>query len=471
MKQVSAVKSSDREVKYLSLEVPRKILLAFLFLLLFLIPALSYAGDGLRKANSPDYWIGKLKNPDKLVLTPEEIAIFNRITIENIDQMAELSSMPEVISGERVFEWLWDILGYPAALYDSAGQKVQEGFFNDLAWNMYLDGIAKEIEVRFGVIVERADVRGLPTEESLRTGSGRGFDTLQYSSIYPPEKVALLHTSRDGRWGFFQTRDLRGWIRMDKVAFGERDDVLDEPGDFLVVTGSKVKVYGDYGLKEEAGEVAMSGVLALAGARKGRSPWAVKFPVRGEDGALVWTEAYISPRAGVHRGYLPYTRRNIIRQAFKMLGEEYGWGGREGLRDCSLFIQDLFATVGLRLPRNSRQQGSIGDVRAHLDEYGTREDIAMALREADPGVTLLTLNGHVMLHIGISKGKPFVIHQIFAYADRGGVKRIGRVAVTGLELGGRSPLGPMKKRLRSVNRVTIPAHYGARAGIDKEEVI
>ncbi len=27
------------------------------------------------------------------------------------------------------------------------------------------------------------------------------------------------------------------------------------------------------------------------------------------------------------KGYLPYTKENIIKQGFKFKGEEYGWGG------------------------------------------------------------------------------------------------------------------------------------------------
>lgn len=461
--------AAGTEVKYLNLDIPRKIAFVILFLLLFLLPALSYAGPSGKA--SPSYWIKRLQKPDEVVLSAGQIKLFNDLTTDGVDGMADFDSMPDIISGNRIFEWMWlDLLVDPLGKYDSRGRALPEGFFEELAWNMDFEDIPDEVEVRFGVITERADVRGLPTDAALLPKPGRdGFDMIQYSSLYPAERVALLHVSRDGEWGFFQTGTFRGWIRMEKVAFGEREDVLEEDGGpFVVVTGSKVKVYGDRAMKTIAGEAAMGRVLYLTAKKTGKSPWVVRFPVRDGNGRLGWKEAYIHHMSDVHEGYLPYTRRNIIKQAFKMLGEEYGWGGRDGLRDCSLFIQDVFATVGLKLPRNSRYQGLSGDVMAHRDDYGTMEEVALALKHADPATTLLTLRGHVMLHIGDVKGKPFVIHQIFGYADRKGMKRIGKVAVTGLDLGSRSSTGPMKDRLRGITRVTVPARYGSPETVDTD---
>lgn len=448
--------------KYLNLDIPRKIALGLLFLLLFLIPALSYAAPAV---NSPGFWIKKLKNPDEVVLTKGEIDALNSIILDEVDQMAELSEMPDFVSGDRVFEWLWTgFVLEPRAWYDDRGLRLTDAFMEEVALDMNIDGIPEEAAVRFGVVVARADIRALPTDTTMHTGPSRGFDSIQYTSAYPAEPVALLHVSRDGQWGFFQTRTLRGWMRTDRVAFGEREEIFEEAGRFLVVTGNRVPVYKDPSLKEPFSEVKMGAVLRLErGVLKG-SPWTVSFPMKGEDGSLAWKEAYLAPKADVHVGYLPYTRRNIIRQAFKMLGEEYGWGGREGLRDCSLFIKDIFSTVGLRLPRNSRQQGSMGDVKAYAEGSSV---MSRALKAADPGVTLLTLSGHVMLHIGEIKGRPYVIHQIFGYNDGRRMKLVNRAAVTGLELGKKSRQGSFRKRLRSITDMRLPVQSRAQSETGK----
>ncbi|MBI2400763.1 MAG: SH3 domain-containing protein [Deltaproteobacteria bacterium] len=329
--------AGTNEVKYLNLDIPRKIVIALLFALLFLIPVLSYAATPI---NNPEFWIKKLKNPDESVLSAEEIQVLNSIILDNIDHMTDIESMPDYVTGDRVFEWLWTgFLLNPGVRYDASGRKLSEEFLDDVAYNMGLDSIAEEAQIKFGVVVARGDIRALPTDTAmLATRSRGGFDTIQYTSAHPSEPVALLHTSRDGEWGFFQTSTLRGWMRMDRVAFGDREDIISRDEDFLVVTGSRVKVYRDAKLKEPLEQVKMGALLRYDGSRKGKEPWRVLFPEKGPAGELVWTEAYLSPKADVHEGYLAYTRRNIINQAFKMLGEEYGWGGKEGRRDCGLIF-------------------------------------------------------------------------------------------------------------------------------------
>lgn len=451
----------DSQEKFIDREIVKKVLIYLFFLFLLIAPALSYASSGV---NTPSYWIKKLKSPDEIVLARDEIGALNRMTLDKIDQMADIGSMPDYISGERVFVWLWvEFLLNPGARYDSKGRRITDEFYDGIAYNMNLEDLDEMKEVRFGVVVDRADIRALPTDEAMLSKPGRDeFDTIQYTSVYAPEEVALLHTSRDGQWGFFQTPALRGWMRLENVAFGDRE--LTGPGsEFIVVTASKLKVFSDKGMKETLGTVPMGSVLSLSGEGQGagKSPWAVRFPQKDGDGRLVWVEGYISRKADVNQGYLPYTRRNVIKQAFKMLGEGYGWGGRDGKRDCSLFIKDLFSTMGMRLPRNSRQQGATGDVKARIEDFDSRADLKKALMNSDPGITLITINGHIMLHIGAVKGKPYVIHQIFGYKDGRRMKVINKVAVTGLDLGKRSRSGSFKNRLRSITELTIPVDYRA----------
>src|SRR5699024_1832041 len=69
-------------------------------------------------------------------------------------------------------------------------------------------------------------------------------------------------------------------------------------------------------------------------------------------------EKEIPKSKGLHLGYLPYTKENIILQAFKFKDESYGWGGLNNTRDCSAFIMDIYRSFGLRLPRNTQDQGA-----------------------------------------------------------------------------------------------------------------
>jgi hypothetical protein len=394
------------------------------------------------------------------VLGEDGIKELNRMTLARTGQMARLDSMPAFIPDWLLFDWLLhDGVPYERAhgrRFFSGGKTVGEGFLDGLVHNMNLDGVAAENAITYGVVVQRADIRAFPTGSALYKRPGKlEFDTVQYSSIYPPEAVALLHASRDGRWGFVQTGSVRGWVRMDKLAFGDKETVLERGDDILVVTGSSISVYGDKGFRRTVSPVPMGAVLNYTGAGdKGR--YAVRFPKRDAGGSLFWAEGYVKRGADVSVGFLPYTGKNVITQAFKMLGEEYGWGGKEGRRDCSEFIKGLFSTMGIMLPRNSRHQGVSGDVLAYRDSTVTSDGIAESLKGARPGITLLGLDRHIMLYLGVRDGKPYAIHQIFGYKDGPAFRLLNKVTVTDLDLGRRSKAGPLKKRIRSITEIRIP---------------
>src|SRR5690606_33093221 len=84
----------------------------------------------------------------------------------------------------------------------------------------------------------------------------------------------------------------------------------------------------------------------------------VQLPLRDAEGRLSFTSALLPLSADVHQGYLPFTANNIIGQAFKFLGERYGWGHDYNGRDCTGFISEIFRSFGFLMPRNSGQQGN-----------------------------------------------------------------------------------------------------------------
>lgn len=434
-----------------------------IILSLLLLPFSGYCYASAAVEN-PSYWIKNLEAPEEVVLGADGIKELNRMTVDKNGQMAGLDSMPAFIPDWLLFDWLlYEGVPYERAYgkrFFSGGKRVGKEFLEGLVHNMNLDGVAAENAIAYGVVAERADIRAFPTGSAIFKRPGRlEFDTMQYSSIYPPEAVALLHASRDGRWGFVQTGSVRGWVRMDKLAFGDKETVLERGGDILVVTGSAISVYGDKGFRRTVSPVPMGAVLNYTGADN-KGPYTVRFPKRDAGGALLWTEAYVKRGADASVGFLQYTGKNVITQAFKMLGEEYGWGGKEGRRDCSEFVKDLFSTMGITLPRNSRHQGVSGDVLAYRDESSSSDEIAESLKGARPGITLLGLDRHIMLYLGVRNGKPYAIHQIFGYRDGPAFKILNKVTVTDLDLGRRSKAGPLKKRIRSITEIRIPEGKG-----------
>ena len=124
----------------------------------------------------------------------------------------------------------------------------------------------------------------------------------------------------------------------------------------------------------------------------------------------------------MHKGYLPYTRENITRQAFKFLGERYGWGHSYNARDCTGFVSEVYKTFGIFMPRNSGQQGlsSMGK-NTRFTEDSSRQDKLDTFKSLDAG-DLIYIPGHVMMYIGNVDDQPYVIHDVsgLSYIDESG---------------------------------------------------
>ena len=141
-----------------------------------------------------------------------------------------------------------------------------------------------------------------------------------------------------------------------------------------------------------------------------------KLPVRGPDGNLEWGLGLISRTDEVHLGYLPFTPRNIITQAFKFLGQRYGWGGMFNARDCSAFIMDNFRTMGVMLPRNAGEQGKLAlGAMHHMPESMSLEDRKKLFDSLPPAVPIY-MDGHAMLYLSKYNNDYYIIHDFAGYS-------------------------------------------------------
>lgn len=95
------------------------------------------------------------------------------------------------------------------------------------------------------------------------------------------------------------------------------------------------------------------GVLMINGA----TGWVLKSHVRKENRAIFWDD--IMRAFG---GQLKRDDNTIVSEAMKYLGAPYKYGGTSPVRglDCSAFVQRVFITRGIRLPRTAAEQAQIG---------------------------------------------------------------------------------------------------------------
>src|SRR3546814_13004904 len=71
----------------------------------------------------------------------------------------------------------------------------------------------------------------------------------------------------------------------------------------------------------------------------------VELPVRNDDGSLRIVPALLPRTADVSADYLPLPRANLIRQAFKFLGERYGWGPPYGTPHRTGFVSAIYPNL------------------------------------------------------------------------------------------------------------------------------
>ena len=171
----------------------------------------------------------------------------------------------------------------------------------------------------------------------------------------------------------------------------------------------------------------------------------------------------------------PFTRRALLTEAFSMLGEPYGWGGKDGGYDCSRFLLDLFAKFGIDLPRHSARQAIAGTFSV---DVSTVEDLnekrLLFEAAARRGVVLLHFPGHIMLYLGTTEeGVPMAIHAFSEFltpcegSELETINRVDRIAVSDLSLGAGSSRQDFLSR---ITRVTVLGHTPGPALIADAEL-
>ncbi len=146
----------------------------------------------------------------------------------------------------------------------------------------------------------------------------------------------------------------------------------------------------------------------------------------------------------------PLTRRAVLTAAFAYLGEPYGWGDRNGGRDCSRYLMDLFAGLGVLLPRHTSDQAIAGSYVVEVAPTTSEPDRLRLLDEHHRrGVLLLHFPGHIMLYLGRdTAGAAMAIHSFAEYlvpcagrtadaavGERETLLKVNGVHVSDLELG------------------------------------
>ena len=400
---------------------------------------------------TPDFWVARLEDADKPLLDRAAIAALNDRVARLDPSMHDIRHLPASLPRDQVKAWIEKLASKPAKpLFDVEGKAVTATAIDGVMANAALDAIPAQVTPRYGMAVRRSALRGYPTD--LRVFShadDTDIDRFQESTLFPGDPLVAVHTSKDGKWVFVVSPRYAAWLHADDVAYGEAATVFAhaDATPYRVITGAKPRtVYTPEApaiseLQLDMGtRVPLNTTLPPDQPVNGQSPyasWVLSLPVRGADGALSFQPALLQRNQDSSPDYLPLTRANIVRQAFKFLGERYGWGHAFNGRDCSGFVSDVYRSMGVEMPRNTRDQ-SISPGLTHTfytdkDSHDARLKAAMALEVGD----LVYIPGHVMMVIGKIDGQPYVIHDVggMSYRQADGSLRhvkLNEVSVTPL---------------------------------------
>jgi len=432
---------------------------------------------GLHEAYlTPAYWAARMPQADVPMLLPAQIAAQNARLRAEDPHLQDIAALPATVPARAVHAAIDALSAWPArTLYGEDGTPVTATLRGAIERNLDRANVPARAAPRYGLVVQRASLRTFPTAVRVFSSTDTpDIDRFQESALFPGDKVAVIHRSADGRWYFVHSERYSAWIAADHVALGERAQVLGyaTQGPYRVITGATaMTAYTPEEPRVSRLQLDMGvRVPVLAGwppgepvnGQQAHAAWVVQLPVREPDGSLRLVPALLPRAQDSAADYLALTPRLLLQQAFKFLGERYGWGHDYNARDCSGFISEIYRSFGVLLPRNTGAQAQSPLPARRL--FTTRDDAAArdrAVAGLQPG-DMVHIPGHVMLVIGRVEGRTWVIHDTaggsWASADGTRVQaRLNGVSVT--------PLEPMmaSDTQRYIDRITSIQRVGSRA--------
>lgn len=315
---------------------------------------------------------------------------------------ANISEFPSVLDGETVKNYInFDYLSENTKYIDNIGYT--QAIRKSLAENMDVQNVPASIYVKFAFTKSSVNMRMIPSHAVLHSGDQK-FDMNQYTRIGMSSPVAVLHISADQRFYYVQTEFMRGWVQADSLFFYDEEifrSMLKLP--FIRIKRDKTNI---------------GGLIYSIGDRipvKKTSPcgYIVILP----DGV----EKFVFKSYKISMNNEKFSTTKIKNMAKSQLHNPYDWGGKEGFRDCSSFVRDLWLVFGVELPRNTSLQSQVG--REIIGKPQSEEEFYNALKTAKPFKTLIFFKGHVLLYGGMKRNDFIVYHSVNGLNDDNGVRQ------------------------------------------------
>jgi hypothetical protein len=405
----------------------------------------------LPEMQTTGYWIARMANPDEVVLTQDAIRRMNETYEKFISSPDPFGNLPRERVPNLSYFWPGHVLFLPdvtsmdaRAIADTVRARVaveirymrSKPFGNALAVEyspreldefereMAVDTVRDTIHPRPGIAVRYTRLRNVPSffpeQQGITENAKSRWDQWNVAIVKIARPVTVLYPSRSGEYLFILCEEGYGWVRSEDIAFCDKklQRAFQEPSDFILCTGDRVQFYSDSGCAYSSGWFGMGDRLPLVSKGDHRR---VRVPLRRADGSCTVETAWIASDADVHVGWLPFTRRNVVVTAFKLLDNPYDWSGAWFGRQHETTYRDIFAVFGFRLPWHAALFTFFGHNTEVMRSNIGAENQYRTILQHEPFLTIESCGGHAQLLIGGYNGMPIVFDQHgYGYKDESG---------------------------------------------------
>jgi hypothetical protein len=275
-----------------------KFILLFLYLFIFscsskkvLVPYFEATSNISRELKTPGFWISRVQNPDKIILTEKQIENLNAKTLENCHFLKNVFSTDLEKKKCNLIDYANKLKKY-SKYYDAISlKKVGSTFFETLKNNIDPDA---SINIRFALTIGYAKLEALPTDVPLISS----LDTADINRLAATDPnfcspVAALYSTKDNQWCYVISEISEGWIKAEQLIFASKEAISDYFNDknIAVVTSRFADIYKDTSLSQFYDSVKMGTILHISKIKNDTIE--VKIPVRSLSKNLEFIYCYI----------------------------------------------------------------------------------------------------------------------------------------------------------------------------------
>ncbi|STX42584.1 SH3 domain of the SH3b1 type [Legionella donaldsonii] len=233
-------------------------------------------------------------------------------------------------------------------------------------------------------------------------GQGFPFDNLQESVIWAGTPLYVFAVSQDKAWSLVLTPDAYfAWVKSSDIAYASSGFIgqwqaAAQKG-LVAITETGATVVDKQQHFQFTGYIGA--VFPLA--QRNEETISILIPVKNAHQQAVVTMGSVSKNAASVMP-LAASKKNMAKLIKQLQNRPYGWGGAFFFNDCSQEMKSLFTPFGIWLPRNTAQQAKLSST---LDLSNNKLETRLNLlqQKGHPLMTIIYINGHVMLYVGKKK--------------------------------------------------------------------